>query len=301
MRLSVTRIRFYPRASVLIPAAILIGIMLSCSRWQYQRYHEKLKYISEIERHLAEPVVPLQELINDPIDSLIFRRVSVSGTFDFSHEIVLRNRRFDGMPGVHVITPLSITVGDDNQPQQLLVSRGFIPLSLAGREQRAPFQTPHTTTFTAIIKESVPQRLFAPSDPPAGPSLPWVDAWLRVDIPRIGAQLPYPILPFYLEIIPPEQVNSLPLTIVQSHSDREEMLSMASRRPVSAPPNPADYSFPIPSPSTVVPAGRHRQYIYEWIILALLTLLGSMVLLLRPARMQKKISALQASHDRASA
>lgn len=276
--------KLYPRASIIAPAAILVAIMLSCSRWQYVRYHEKLAFIAEIDRHLEEPVVPLVELLKSPLPSLLFRRVSVSGSFDFSHEIILRNRRHEGMPGVHVLTPLSITVDDVNQPQRVLVSRGFVPLSLSGREQRASFHTPTETTFTAIIKESAFHRIFAPSDPPAGASHPWVDAWLRVDIPRISAQLPYSILPFYLEIIPPDRVDSLPLTIVQSHSEREEMLSMASRRPVTAPPNPADYTFPIPSPSTVVPAGRHRQYVYEWIILAVLTILASFILMLRPVR-----------------
>jgi surfeit locus 1 family protein len=277
-------VKLYPRASIIAPAAILIAIMLSCSRWQYGRYHEKLAFIEEIGRHLNEPVVSLPDILKEPLPSLLFRRVSVTGSFDFSQEIVLRNRRHEGMPGVHVLTPLSITVDDVNQPQWVLVSRGFVPLSLSGREQRASFHTPTQTTFTAIIKESAYHRILAPSDPPAGPSYPWVDAWLRVDIPRISAQLPYPLLPFYLEIIPPDRINSLPLTIVQSHSEREEMLSMASRRPVTAPPNPADYTFPIPSPSTVVPAGRHRQYIYEWIILAVLTLLASIILMLRPTR-----------------
>ena len=39
----------------------------------------------------------------------------------------------------------------------------------------------------------------APADPPLGPDRPRLDAWHRVDIPRIQEQVPYPLLPLYLE------------------------------------------------------------------------------------------------------
>lgn len=277
--------KLYPRFSVIIPAAILALVMLRLSWWQYDRYQEKLIFVEELQRRLAEPVTPLTDLLSHPTKSLPFRRVTVTGTYDFTHEVVLRNRRHDGIPGVLVLTPLAITVPERTEPLRVLVSRGFIPLSRSSQEQRTSFQRPTNTHITAIIKETAERRFLAPNDPPSGPQHPWVDAWLRVDLPRIGAQLPYPLLPFYLEEIPANQVDTLSLSIVQSHSDREEMLSMASRRPVAGPPNLAAYTFPIPSPTTVVPAGRHRQYVYEWLILAVLTVLGSLILMLRPQRM----------------
>ena len=41
-----------------------------------------------------------------------------------------------------------------------------------------------------------------PADPPLGPDLPRLDAWFRVDLPRIQEQTPYPLLPVYVEQAP---------------------------------------------------------------------------------------------------
>jgi cytochrome oxidase assembly protein ShyY1 len=219
--------------------------------------------------------------------------VLVSGEFDFFHEVVIRNRKFEGVPGVMVLTPIKIipslggTFSEEPHLDKLnsvnvMVSRGFIPLNFSSKEKRSLFQQKSTHTFTAIIKESAQAGFFSPKDPPAGPNHPWVDEWLRFDIEKIGSQIPYKLLPYYLEIIPDEQINSL--KIVESRSEREEMLSMASRRPVAIPPDISHQNFPKPAPSAIVPAGRHKQYIFEWIILSLLTVAGSLILMLRPPR-----------------
>ena len=39
----------------------------------------------------------------------------------------------------------------------------------------------------------------SPADLPLGPDRPRLDAWHRVDLPRIQEQIPYPLLPLYLE------------------------------------------------------------------------------------------------------
>jgi cytochrome oxidase assembly protein ShyY1 len=286
--------KLYPRLSVILPAGLLIALMLRLSWWQHTRYQEKLRLIAKLQARMVEPVMPLESILTESPESLSYRRVTVTGQYDFAHEMVLRNRRYEGVPGVHVLTPLqletmqppegsSIATSQINTlPRHVLVSRGFIPLSYASREQRAPLQRPPETTVTAIIKPTAKKSFLAPSDPPSGSVYPWIDAWLRVDIPKMAAQLPYPILPFYLEEIPADKIDTLSLSIVQSHSEREEMLSMASNRPVAVRPELDATIFPIAAPNTIVPAGRHRQYVYEWIILAFLTSIGALIMMLRP-------------------
>ncbi len=290
--------KLYPRLSVILPAGLLIALMVRLSWWQHTRYQEKLQLIANLQARMVQPVVPLESLLTEPPESLSYRRVTVAGHYDFAHEMVLRNRRHEGVPGVHVLTPLKLetmrpadggTISPLQPPSQIhtlprhvLISRGFIPLSYASREQRAPLQRTPKTSVTAIIKPTAKKSFLAPGDPPSGSGHPWIDAWLRVDIPKMAAQLPYPILPFYLEEIPADKVDTLGLTIVQSHSEREEMLSMASNRPVAVRPELDTTIFPIAAPNTIVPAGRHRQYVYEWIILAFLTSIGALIMMLRP-------------------
>ncbi len=256
--------------------------MVRLSIWQLGRYHEKVQLIKTLERRIAEPVRPFAEVWNSygptAVGDLPFSRVSVSGSFDFEHEIVLRNQTLDHNPGVIVLTPFS----PDGLSSRILVARGFIPLSQSARDQRSQFRGKEHVEFTAIVKQGVSRRWLAPADPPAGPHLPWVDAWLRPDITAIQNQMPYPLLPVFLEVIPPERVETLGLTIVQSHSERDEMMNMAARLS-TRPKALAGASFPIPQPSLVVPAGRHKQYVFEWLVLAMLSLAVCVVIQLRPA------------------
>jgi surfeit locus 1 family protein len=51
-----------------------------------------------------------------------------------------------------------------------------------------------------ILRRAQPRiGSFSPADPPLGPERPRLDAWHRVDLSRIQEQIPYPLLPLYLE------------------------------------------------------------------------------------------------------
>ncbi len=91
----------------------------------------------------------------EPADSLLWRRVELVGRWDFPRELLLRNRSYQGVPGVHVVTPLLLTSdaedpGDDLADEvaepapAVLVRRGWMPAPdglqadlSAGRPERA--------------------------------------------------------------------------------------------------------------------------------------------------------------------
>lgn len=258
--------------------------MVRASYWQWQRHQEKLKIIGQLEKNLQAPVIPLSELLKEAETAkkseIEHRRVAVSGVFDFEHEMILRNRRHEELPGVFVLTPLR----SENTPP-VLVNRGFIPLEYSGPKKRVQFQRLASTSFTALLKRSERKRLFAPSDPEAGPNLPWVDAWLRVDLEKMSLQLPYKLFPYYLEKLPelpsgtPQELTS---QIVRSKSTRSEMFSMMGQVKIASSPGPDElHRFPIPQVNTVIPPGRHLGYVYEWAAMAVATLLIGIVLQLR--------------------
>lgn len=266
-----------------VTAGLAIAMIIA-SYWQYTRHQGKLRYIQLLGLRLESPITPIKEVLSPPAtdtaawNALLHRRLAVSGRFDFEHEMVLRNRRLGIQPGVYAITPLRIEGTD----AAVLVSRGFIPLPHAQRPLRARYQNQETIEFVGLVKESLAEGLLAPRDPPTGPGYPWVDAWLRVNIPKIQKQLPYKILPVYLEIMESGDTKGVEEKIISSHSGRDEifMLQGGAQRIASYDYVP-DLKYPVPVFDTVVPPGRHRGYIFEWAFMALITLLMGFVLQLR--------------------
>jgi len=273
--------RFYFSPRITIIGLLLVAGMVRASVWQWHRHLEKQVYIEDMGARMTEPPVPIETVIatNPEWGSLAYRRVMVTGTWDFEREMVLRNRRLDDEAGVHVITPLKLSPGGEH----ILVSRGFIPLGAHERESRRAFQRAAEGAFIGLVKESASRRLLAPADPPTGPELPWADAWLRVDVPAMSRQLPYPVLPVYLELMESPDAAAAQEKIVTSSSEREELLMMGlSQIKDRTKPARALSEYPVPSFDTVIPPGRHFGYVFEWAGMALLTVLICLVLQLRP-------------------
>ncbi len=188
--------------------ALAIGVMCGLGVWQLQRLAERRAANRVLASRLALPPVALTGQPVDPA-ALSLRRVVVRGTFDPSQEVVLRNRSLDGQPGGHVITPLRIA----GSTSAVLVDRGWIPYTQAAPEARAPYAVTGTVTVEGLARPSQPPPGgLAPQDPPLSPSQPRLDAWFRVDIPRIQQQIPYPLLPIFVEQGAGPDPNRLPVS-----------------------------------------------------------------------------------------
>lgn len=244
-----------------------------------------MAYIEVLNARVAEPVVPFFEILKQveqgrDWSEFTFRRVEVVGEYDFAHEMSLRNRRFEETPGVLILTPL---LPSQDSKKSLLVSRGFIPLQRAAKIERARFQHSKEARFIGLIKEGSERRFLAPSDPPTGSGLPWVDGWLRVDLAGMSKQLPYELLPIYVELMDINVGQNLESDVVKSASGRSDVLSLVKSGAVvsSGDLDVPDSALPIAAYDTVVPPGRHLGYVYEWAFLAALTLLIGLILQLR--------------------
>ena len=172
------------------------SIMIALGFWQLGRLSERRALNDEIKSRLGQPPLAITgEALNT--SELEYRRAAVTGAFDFSQEIVLRNRARSEIAGVHLLTPLRIE-GSENA---VLVDRGWIAYTAADLQIRAAYASPAgPVTIAGIIRlsQSRPSPL-APLDPPLGSDLPRLDAWYWIDLSRIQQQVPYPLLPFFLE------------------------------------------------------------------------------------------------------
>lgn len=187
---------------VLLAALTMVGLGF----WQLQRRQQRLARNAQILQGLNAPAARITGPPGDPA-TLAYRRVAVAGAFDYDREIVLRNRARDGSPGVHALTPLRIAGSDT----AVLVDRGWIPYGQSSPEARRVFRGPATAEVRGIVRpsQSEPTGL-APKDAPLGPNRPRLDAWFWIDTGRIQQQMPYKLLPFYIEQSPERGAPDLP-------------------------------------------------------------------------------------------
>src|SRR5439155_25549812 len=112
---------------------VLVGVAILCRLgiWQLDRLAQRRAQNARIDTRMAAPAMPLTSAAVDP-DALDYRRVELRGVYDPTQEIVLRNRSLDGVPGVHLITPLRLSGSD----KAVLVDRGWVPLTQSSPEAR---------------------------------------------------------------------------------------------------------------------------------------------------------------------
>jgi surfeit locus 1 family protein len=199
----VKRLPLYGRwlwATLAVLAAAALFVRLGF--WQLDRLSQRRAANAHLLARLNQPALVLDATATgigalDP-ETVDLRRATVRGTYDYTQEIVLRNRALNGVPGVHLITPLHI----ENTDAAVLVDRGWMPFDGSAPINRSGMVAEAGMVEVRGILHRSQTRLNAlsPADPPLGPNRPRLDEWFRVDIPRIQEQVPYRLLRVYLEV-----------------------------------------------------------------------------------------------------
>ena len=106
-------------------AAAVIGLIAAAAFarlgvWQLDRLEQRRLENTLKSVRMSEPPSRTTALI---ADGRKWRRITLSGTFDFEHQIVLVGGALNGAPGVYLITPFK---ADSGAPQAVLVNRGWV-------------------------------------------------------------------------------------------------------------------------------------------------------------------------------
>lgn len=160
--------------------------------WQLDRLDQR-RALNQLaaERWDQDPFNLNENILPAQINELGYRRVAVTGTFDYDHQVVLKNQNRETAPGVNLVTPFLLPNG-----QAILVARGWIPYDQSKPEQWAQFtEATGDTTIVGMIQES--QVLPGA----AAPETPQTE-WFRIDVAVIQRQMPYPLLPVFLTQLP---------------------------------------------------------------------------------------------------
>jgi surfeit locus 1 family protein len=152
--------------------------------WQLHRRQERRERNALVVARLASPEVDVRELPHDSAESR-FRRVRVTGTPDYEHELLWADRTHNGSPGVNLITPVRIA-GTDTA---VLVNRGWIYSPDGSTIDEAKWHEADTT-FSGYAEE-IPS-----TDGTSYANRPQIIA--RFGLGAMRKAVPYPIAPIYV-------------------------------------------------------------------------------------------------------
>jgi surfeit locus 1 family protein len=227
---------------------LVAGICTRLGFWQLDRLQERRAYNAVAEAGMALPPLELDSAAIAAIEarpeSFVQRKAIARGTFDYSTELLLRGRAFQGRPGVHVATMLNL----DGTGSAVVVNRGWMPSPDAATADPRPFRRSGEIEITGriqLLPETGEESLR--SDVSVGDTT--FATYQRLDRALLGATAGRPLLPIYLE--------------AAEGSGPEGLIAV---------------------PEPVLGEGSHFGYAVQWFSFAAIAVVGFMIVLVRSRR-----------------
>ena len=182
--------------TLLVIAAV--GVLIRLGIWQLDRLEWRRAFNTRVLAQIDQPALDLNGAF-DPaaLYDMEYRQAVVTGEYDFSQQVLLRNQEWENQPGYHLLTPLRIAGRDD----AVLVDRGWIPLTAA--DDLSPYDAPGVVSVRGQLRRPQTKPDFGGiPDPTLTPGETRLSAWNIVNVERLQGQMPYPLLPAYLQQAP---------------------------------------------------------------------------------------------------
>ncbi len=233
----------------------LVVTFVNLGFWQLRRLDERRTYNALVESRQDLPAATVEELLpdgptstSDEVNDVIYRPLTVTGTYAADQEVLVRNRTFNSVPGYWVLTPLIQRDGT-----AVVVDRGWVPFDSTNPDGPWTDFAPPTGVVTVVGKVQASQVrsngiIGGPKDADEGR----LTTLSRVDIGRLQQQVDETLYPISIDLTSqdPNQVGLLPV--------------------------------PIPPPE--LDEGPHLNYAGQWFIFATLTVIVYPLLMRRVAR-----------------
>jgi surfeit locus 1 family protein len=191
-------VSFRARIVLLASFGLVVLVCLRLGFWQLGRLHQRRAANEIALAARAAPVVSLDpENVADR--SLAGRRVRTSGHYDHTHDVVLRGKAYNGVPGVEVVSPLVLEDGR----HAVLVHRGFMPTPDA-----VTVQTDSVREFGKVRVEGIAELVGSG----AGDRLErgHRQTWARLDLDAMSTSMPYQLAPVYIRQSPDSGLPPFP-------------------------------------------------------------------------------------------
>jgi surfeit locus 1 family protein len=192
--------------TILVIAAM--AVMARLGKWQLDRLAQRRAFNARVEAQInSEPLNLTGSALQEDLVDMEYRKTTVQGEYDFKDQIALRNQAMNGQWGVDLVTPLRIAGSD----RAILVDRGWIPADDYTDGDWSKYDEPREATVTGVFRQSQNKAdLGFRRDPTPAPGQGPLKSWYFVNIAEIGKQVPYPLLPVYIQQAPDPAWTGLP-------------------------------------------------------------------------------------------
>jgi len=185
--------KMFSRSWILATLLVFAGTAF-CIRmgiWQLDRLEQRRAFNSQVESMRAMEMLDLNQTVPADISAMEWRAVTVTGEYDFENQVTLRNQFNKAEYGYHLITPLRFSGG------VVLVNRGFIPADgNAAPADWRKYDEAGVVTLTGQIRLGQEKPAFGGV---ADAESNHLDVWNNLDVNRIVAQSPYPMLNVFIQ------------------------------------------------------------------------------------------------------
>lgn len=192
----------------LVVFVVILGtVFVNLGEWQLDRLHQRRdRNAATIAAEQSAPV-PYTAFFSTTRaipDTDQWHRVTVTGTFDPDHSLVVRYRDNGSAKGYEIVTPLHT-----DQGATVLVDRGFIALR---GDQQIPAEAPPPPSGRVSIVGHVRRDERGRT----GAIRPDDGSVRLVNAPAIGATLPYPIVDGYVGVLTMKPADTVTFVPVQT-------------------------------------------------------------------------------------
>jgi len=204
-------LRMLSRRWLLATILVVIGtaVLIRLGIWQLDRLEQRRAFNSRVLAQIDEPALDLNDSGLSPASlvDMEYRVVKVEGVYDHQHEVALRNQVHENQWGVNLLTPLKIAGSD----KAVLVNRGWIPAEDYESGDWSKYSQVGIAQVQGMIRraESEPDFGFR-SDPTPQPGMGGLKSWNFANVSRIDEQVPYDLLPVYVQQAPASSGEQLP-------------------------------------------------------------------------------------------
>jgi surfeit locus 1 family protein len=195
----------FSRSWILATLLVLTGsaVCVRLGIWQLDRLKQRRAFNAQVTSMRAKSMLDLNQSVPADIVTMEWRPVKVTGTYDFEHQVAMRNQYNGDQYGYHLITPLKFSGG------AVLVDRGWILADgNSTPEDWRKYDESGKVTVTGQIRLGQEKPAFGGVADAEGK----LDMWNNLDVERIVAQSPYPMLRVFVQPneIPGDEVPPIP-------------------------------------------------------------------------------------------
>ena len=166
-------------------AVVAAAAFIRLGVWQIARLGERKAYNAAFTRQHVMQRVDVSQLPRNA-DSARYRGVSVRGTYDYAHELVISPRTRRGSPGVELLTPVR-RAGTDTA---VLVDRGWVYSPDLSTIDQPRWREHDSASVLGYVERFTPETTVTRARNP--------NVVRHVATADVAARIPYPVLPYYV-------------------------------------------------------------------------------------------------------